>query len=121
MEIDGFVVQCSKVSPRLRTWPGKKNQGVAILSPVLLLAGYARQKQAAAISAAFIFVNSLSGFAGWLQQGKSLDPNLPWMLLLATSAGLAGAWLGARRYTPTTLKWVLAAVLLVAAGRLLVW
>lgn len=94
--------------------------GGVILSPVLLLAGYARQKQAAAISAAFIFVNSLSGFAGWLQQGKSLDPNLPWMLLLATSAGLAGAWLGARRYTPSTLKWVLAAVLLVAAGRLLV-
>ena len=40
--------------------------GGIILSPVLLLLAWTNQKQTAAISALFIFVNSLSGLAGQL-------------------------------------------------------
>jgi len=43
--------------------------GGIILSPVLLLLAWTDQKQTAAISALFIFVNSLSGLAGQLTKG----------------------------------------------------
>jgi uncharacterized membrane protein YfcA len=48
--------------------------GGIILSPVLLLLKWTDQKQAAAISALFIFVNSLSGLAGQLTKAFILVP-----------------------------------------------
>ena len=45
--------------------------GGILLSPVLLLLKWTDQKETAAISALFIFVNSLSGLAGQLTTGKS--------------------------------------------------
>ncbi len=93
--------------------------GGVILSPLLLLVGWANQKQAAALSAAFILVNSISGFVGWLGQNKPLDSNLIYMLPVALAAGFAGSYFGAGRYRSIHLKWLLAAVLFVASIRLL--
>ena len=42
--------------------------GGILLSPVLLLLGWTQQKQTAAMGAAFIFVNSMSGLVGFVQQ-----------------------------------------------------
>ena len=94
--------------------------GGVILSPLLLMVGWANQKQAAALSAAFILVNSISGFAGWLGQNKPLDPNLVYMIPVALVAGFAGSYLGAGRYKSKQLKWLLTAVLFVASIRLFV-
>ena len=50
--------------------------GGIILSPVLLLLKWSDMKQTAAISALFIFVNSLSGLAGQLQKGINFSPDM---------------------------------------------
>ncbi len=94
--------------------------GGVLLSPLLLLAGWAKQKEAAALSAAFIFVNSCSGLAGRFLGGAALDPNIYWMALTALASALAGAWLGAHKYRPVALKWILAVVLITAAVKILI-
>jgi len=48
--------------------------GGIILSPILLLLKWTDQKQTAAISASFIFVNSLSGLLGQLTKGIHFSP-----------------------------------------------
>lgn len=93
--------------------------GGVLLSPVLLLAGWANQKQTAALSAAFIFVNSLSGLSGRLISGAAIDSQVIWMALIVVITAFAGAWLGAGKFKSNSLKWALTAVLFVAAIKLL--
>lgn len=89
------------------------------LSPILLLAGWAGQKQTAALSSAFIFVNSLSGLLGWVKADKPWDKNLPVMIAIVLIFGGLGAWLGAGKYQPKAMKWLLALVLGIASVKLL--
>ena len=89
------------------------------LSPILLLAGWAGQKQTAALSSAFIFVNSLSGLLGWVKADKPWDENLPVMIAIVLIFGGLGAWLGAGKYQSKAMKWLLATVLGIASVKLL--
>lgn len=92
--------------------------GGIFLTPLLLLAGWARTKEAAAASAAFILVNSLAGLAGLLSSGGSV-PGFVWPLCAAALLGsAAGSTLGAARFSAPLLKRLLAAVLLVAGLKL---
>ena len=93
--------------------------GGIILSPILLLLRWTDQKQTAAISALFIFVNSLSGLAGQLTKGITFSADMYSYVAVAFVGGLCGAWLGALKFKQTILKNVLAVVLLVAAYKLL--
>ncbi|MBC7888689.1 MAG: sulfite exporter TauE/SafE family protein [Ferruginibacter sp.] len=93
--------------------------GGIILSPVLLFLKWTDQKQTAAISALFIFVNSLSGLAGQLTKGIHFSANMVWYVAIAFAGGLFGAYFGALRFKQTILKNVLAVVLLLAAFKLL--
>lgn len=93
--------------------------GGIILSPLLILLKWADQKQTAAISAAFIFVNSLSGLSGMLTQGITFHTHM-WMYVgVAFCGGLAGSYLGSKKLKQDALKYVLATVLVVAAYKLL--
>lgn len=92
--------------------------GGIFLSPLLLLAGWADAKQTAAVSAAFIWVNSASGLAGHLSHGSGLGLEPAWVAA-AAAASLAGSWVGARKLAPLTLRRTLAVVLLLAAAKLL--
>lgn len=65
--------------------------GGIILSPVLLLLKWANMKQAAAISALFIFVNSLSGLAGQLSKGISFSSDMYTYVAIAFVGGICGA------------------------------
>lgn len=94
--------------------------GGIILSPILLLLKWTDQKQTAAISALFIFVNSLSGLAGQLTTGISFSPDMVAYVVIAFSGGLFGAYFGALRFNQNILKYVLAVVLLMASVKLLV-
>ncbi|MFD3393100.1 sulfite exporter TauE/SafE family protein [Aquirufa sp. OSTEICH-129V] len=92
--------------------------GGIILSPVLLLFRWANVKEAAAVSALFIFVNSLSGLAG-LKTWVPLDQSsLIYWLLVSLLGGFLGARWGARFASNTKVKWVLALVLIIASGKL---
>lgn len=93
--------------------------GGIILSPILLFLKWTDQKQTAAISALFIFVNSLSGLAGQLTKGIQFTSNMFAYVGVAFIGGLIGAYLGALRLNQTILKYVLAIVLALAAYKLL--
>ena len=93
--------------------------GGILLSPILLLLKWADQKQTAAISALFIFVNSVSGLAGQLTKGIHLTENMYTYVIVAFAGGLCGAYFGALQFKQAILKNVLATVLVVAAYKLL--
>jgi uncharacterized membrane protein YfcA len=93
--------------------------GGIILSPVLLLLKWTDMKQTAAISALFIFVNSLSGLFGQLTKGIHFSPDMYAYVIIAFAGGLCGAFFGALRFKQVVLKNLLALVLLLAAYKLL--
>ncbi len=90
--------------------------GGVLLSPLLILKGWAGPKRTAGAAAAFIFVNSLAGLAARVAARRFAPADaflfLPWAL----AGGLAGGWLGAARLPGRMLVRVLCGVLLVAAA-----
>ena len=92
--------------------------GGIILTPVLLLLGWANLKEVAAVSALFIFTNSVAGFAGLLTKGYTPVPLTFWWLGAALIGGLAGAYYGSQKYNLPTLRYALTAGLLIAIGKL---
>ena len=93
--------------------------GGIILSPILLLLKWADMKQTAAISALFIFVNSLSGLAGQLQKGISFSADMYAYVAVAFVGGICGAWFGSLKFKQNILQYLLAAVLIIASYKLL--
>lgn len=93
--------------------------GGIILSPILLLLSWTNQKQTAAISALFIFVNSLSGLAGQASKGLALSPDMIWYIISAFAGGLLGSYLGALKFNQVVLKNTLAGVLFIAGLKLI--
>ena len=77
-------------------------------------------KEAAAVSAAFIWVNSAAALAGGLSQGFTLPPDLFVLVGVAFTGGLLGAYFGSARFTNTVLLRTLASVLAIAGIKLLV-
>lgn len=94
--------------------------GGIFLSPLLLLCGWASTKQTSAVSAAFILVNSVSGIAGLFAKSGSLPGGVPLWALCALAGGLAGSYLGSRRFDAGTLRRLLAVVLVIAGLKLLI-
>ncbi len=93
--------------------------GGILLSPVLLLLSWTNQKQTAAISALFIFVNSVAGLAGQWSHGIKLEPAMLSFVAIAFVGGMAGAWLGSLKFNQQILKYTLAVVLLMASVKLI--
>ncbi len=93
--------------------------GGIILSPILLLLGWTDVKQTAAISALFIFINSVSGFIGASGFQMQIDPQL-WLLMpLTVVGGALGAYFGAQKFNSKAIKHLLTAVLVIAAVKLI--
>ena len=121
--------------------------GGILLSPVLLLLGWTQQKQTAAMGAAFIFVNSMSGLVGFVQQhplwestaekvsdvaGQAIADGsvleIYWLSVLmivgalitpVIFGGVAGSWYGSKKFSHRGMKGILSVVLLIAAIKLL--
>jgi uncharacterized protein len=93
--------------------------GGIILSPILLLLKWTDMKQTAAISALFIFVNSLSGLAGQLNKGISFSTDMYAYVAVAFVGGICGAYYGSLKFRQDILKYLLAVVLIVAAYKLI--
>jgi uncharacterized membrane protein YfcA len=92
--------------------------GGIILSPVLLLFRWANLKEAAAVSALFIFVNSIAGFAGLKTWIPLDDTSLIYWLAASLIGGFLGARWGAGVASNSKVKWVLALVLIIASVKL---
>ncbi len=93
--------------------------GGIFLSPLLLLAGWADARQTAAVSAAFILVNSAAGLLGNPAGLKSVSAAIPYFAAAALAGGLLGTEFGSRRLPPLWLRRLLAIVLVVAALKLI--
>ncbi len=93
--------------------------GGIFLTPLLLFCEWAHIRQAAAVSALFIWVNSIAGLVGYFTKVRSI-PSLG--LILAAAAiigGIVGSHLGSRRFAVRMISFLLASVLLIAGMKLL--
>lgn len=93
--------------------------GGIILSPLLLFFKWTDQKQTAAISALFIFVNSASGLMGQLTNGIQFSTDMYGYVGIAFVGGIGGAYFGAMKFKQTSMQKILAIVLAVASYKLL--
>src|SRR6184192_1557452 len=92
--------------------------GGIFLTPLLLFCQWAPIRQAAAVSALFIWVNSIAGLVGYFTKVHSI-PSLG--LILAAAAiigGVIGSHLGSRRFAVRVISVFLATVLLIAGIKL---
>lgn len=93
--------------------------GGIFLSPVIILFAWGTAKEAAAVSALFIVVNSVSGLTGSLDKPILMDESsLSWFVAIVTG-GIAGSYLGSHRFQNKTVQYVLAAVLAIACVKLI--
>jgi uncharacterized membrane protein YfcA len=92
--------------------------GGIFLSPLMLIMGWADVRRTAAVSAAFILVNSISGLLGHLSSVRSLPGEIGILAAVALVGGFIGSTLGSRRLPSPVLRRLLAVVLLVAAAKL---
>jgi hypothetical protein len=95
--------------------------GGIILSPLLILLGWANIKQAAAVSAIFIFLNSASGLFGIIQSGYIGNSQIFIWIMAALCGGLLGAFAGSFRFSTIRLQYILAFVLILASFKLVVF
>jgi uncharacterized membrane protein YfcA len=93
--------------------------GGIFLSPLLILLHWADAKRTAAVSAAFIWINSLAGLYGHLTRQRVDWSALLWLVAAAFAGGLLGSWLGAQRFRGLWLRRILGVVLLIATIKLL--
>lgn len=93
--------------------------GGVFLSPALLALRVAHVREVAAVSAAFILVNSLAGLAGGMVAGRAVPPVGLVAAVAAVVGGTVGSQFGAFRLPVRALEGLMAVVLAVAAIKLL--
>jgi len=92
--------------------------GGIILSPIILLLHWGNMKEAAAVSALFIWVNSAAGLIGQLSNGVTLSTHSFGLVAIAIVGGIFGAYFGSKIVNNKTLRYVLAFVLVMASVKL---
>ncbi|GAL74565.1 possible sulfoacetate exporter [Nonlabens ulvanivorans] len=92
--------------------------GGIILSPIIILLGIGTMKQAAAVSALFIFVNSFSGIIGFTFKGGEIPIEAFYLIPVAIIGGSIGAIYGSGKFNAITLTRLLAIVLVIASVKL---
>ena len=93
--------------------------GGIFLTPVLLFCRWAHIRQAAAVSALFIWVNSIAGLIGYFTKTRTI-PSLGFILAAAAIiGGIIGSHLGSRRFAVRVIALCLATVLVIAGMKLI--
>ena len=95
--------------------------GGIILTPLILLLRWGHMKEAAAVSALFIWVNSAAGLLGQFSTGITLVPISGVMVVIAVFGGIVGSYLGSRKWKTQFLEYFLAFVLTTASIKLLLF
>ena len=93
--------------------------GGIFLTPLLLFCRWARIRQAAAVSALFILVNSIGGLAGYFTAKHSIPSLGIFLAAAAIIGGLVGSNLGSRHFPVRTISLLLAMVLMIAGIKLI--
>jgi len=92
--------------------------GGIILTPVILLLHWGKMKEAAAVSALFIWVNSGAGLMGQLTSGAVLSTQSFLLVALALLGGWFGSYYGSKKFNNNSLRYLLAFVLIIASVKL---
>jgi uncharacterized membrane protein YfcA len=93
--------------------------GGIFLTPLLLFAKWAKTKQASAVSALFILVNSIAGLAGFVSARQSIPTLAMFLSAAAIIGGAVGSHLGSRKFPVRTISIMLATVLVIAGSKLI--
>jgi uncharacterized membrane protein YfcA len=93
--------------------------GGIFLSPLLILMGWAGNKETAAVSAFFILVNSGSGLLGFVSGNHAIPSYALTFALAAISGGRVGSYLGSRQLPVLGVQRILSVVLLLAGYKVL--
>ncbi|MEJ6980464.1 sulfite exporter TauE/SafE family protein [Pedobacter sp. P351] len=92
--------------------------GGIFLSPLLIIMAWGNSKEAAAASALFIVLNSVSGLLGHSSEIQIGQESLIWFSS-ALAGGIAGSYFGSRHFAVNTVKYLLSAVLAIASCKLI--
>jgi len=92
--------------------------GGIILTPIIILLGWGNIKEAAAVSAPFIFLNSISGLGGLMVNGFHFVPEILTWIIVVIAAGMFGSFVGSSMLSFKRLRYVLAFVLAMAGFKL---
>ena len=93
--------------------------GGVFLTPLMLFMRWANAKSAAAVTAPFILVVSVSGLLGKLSSTRSIPSFAVSLAVAAVMGGTAGSYLGSQRFNHTVIKRLLAVTLLIAGTKLI--
>ncbi|MEL0456720.1 sulfite exporter TauE/SafE family protein [Flavobacteriaceae bacterium SZ-1-7] len=93
--------------------------GGIILTPLILLLHWGKMKEAAAVSALFIWVNSAAGLVGQFTSGVSLEKSSFILVAIALVGGVLGGYYGSKKINNHRLRYILAFVLLIACAKLM--
>jgi uncharacterized membrane protein YfcA len=93
--------------------------GGIFLTPLILFCQWAKIRQAAAVSALFILVNSIGGLIGYFTAVHSIPILGLYLAIPAIIGGTIGSYLGSRRLPPRSIAIFLALVLVIAGTKLI--
>ncbi len=93
--------------------------GGIILTPIILLLHWGKMKEAAAVSALFIWVNSIAGLFGQIQSGITMKSESLLLVGLAIVGGLLGGYYGSKKINNEKLRYILAFTLIIACAKLI--
>lgn len=93
--------------------------GGIILTPIILMMNWGKMKEAAAVSALFIWVNSASGMIGQFTSGVTLDAQAFILVGIALLGGVLGGYFGSKKINNKYLRYLLVFVLFTACIKLL--
>ena len=92
--------------------------GGIILTPIILLLHWGNMKEAAAVSALFIWVNSAAGLTGQLSSGITIEKESFLLVGIALIGGVLGGYYGSKKINNQNLRYILAFVLIIASVKL---
>ena len=93
--------------------------GGIFLTPLLLLMRWATTKNAAAVSAVFILMNSISGLLGNFSATRNIPTFILPLGIAVVIGGALGSYLGSKKLAPLAIKRLLAIVLIIAGFKLI--
>ena len=93
--------------------------GGIILSPIILLFAWGNVKETAAVSALFIWINSLAGLIGMGKNGFEFSIDILPYIAMVVIGGFIGAYLGSFKWNLRILRYCLSFVLILASIKLI--
>jgi uncharacterized membrane protein YfcA len=93
--------------------------GGIFLSPLLILMGWAGNKETAAVSAFFIMVNSCSGLLGFVSADHAIPTYALTFVFAAISGGFVGSYIGSRQIPVLGAQRLLSVILVIAGYKVL--